>query len=301
MIFRTIMTLKILSALLLSGCAVFAAEVGSKTNREVPLWPAGAPGSEAMSSRKEVVAAPAQPQESTKVSSIHNPSLLVYLPPKEKATGAAMIVAPGGGHRFLSIDTEGTNVAEWLNSIGVAAFVLKYRLAREEGSPYKVDVHPFADAQRAIRMVRARTEWNVNPAKIGIMGFSAGGEVAVLASTRYDSGNPGSSDPIERQNSRPDYQVLIYPGIRPDTITVTEKTPPTFMLCADNDRGPSMAIPNLYLALKKAGVPTEMHVYASGGHGFGLRPHPAKPNVIYGSWYLRLQDWMADVGMSNLK
>ncbi|MDQ6700782.1 MAG: alpha/beta hydrolase, partial [Acidobacteriota bacterium] len=228
--------------------------------------------------RKEILKAPETPQESTKLSSIHNPSLLVYLPPKSKATGAAMIVAPGGGHRFLSIDTEGTNVAEWLNSVGVAAFVLKYRLAREEGSPYKVDIHALADAQRAIRMVRARAgEWNVNAAKVGIMGFSAGGEVAVLAATHYDSGKPDATDPIEKQNSRPDYQVLIYPGVRPDTISITKDTPPAFMLCADNDKGPSTAIPALYQAFKTAGVPAELHIYASGGHGFGLRPKPAKP------------------------
>jgi len=211
-----------------------------------------------------------------------------------------MIIAPGGGHRFLSIDTEGTNVAEWLNSIGVAAFVLKYRLAREEGAPYKVDVHPYADAQRSIRMIRSRAkEWGVDPAKVGIMGFSAGGEVAVLASTRYDSGQPDSADAIERQSSKPDYQILIYPGIRAETVNVTKDTPPTFMLCADNDRGPSVAIPTLYLSLKKAGVPTELHIYASGGHGFGLRAKDPRPNVIYSTWALRLQEWMADVGMSK--
>lgn len=191
-----------------------------------------------------------------------------------------MIVAPGGGHRFLSIDTEGTNVAEYLNSQGVAAFVLKYRLAREQGSTYKIDVDALADAQRAIRMLRTRaSEWNLNPAKIGIMGFSAGGEVAVLASTRYDAGKADSADPIERQSSKPDYQVLIYPGIRPENYTVTKETPPTFLLAADNDRGPSTAIPALYLALKKAGVPAELHVYSSGGHGFGLQPTDTRPNV----------------------
>ncbi len=287
---------KSLGATLMLSTALFASEA----IREVPLWANGAPGSEAMASRKEVVKPAEKPGESTKVSNIHNPSLLVYLPPKDTATGAAMIVAPGGAHRFLSIDTEGTNVAEWLNSVGVAAFVLKYRLAREEGSPYKVDVDALADAQRAIRMVRARAQqWNVNPAKVGIMGFSAGGEVAALASTRYDSGKPDAADPIDRQNSRPDYQILIYPGFRPDSIHVTKDTPPTFMLCADNDKGPSTAISTLYPALKNAGVPTEMHIYLSGGHGFGLRPKPLKPNVIYSSWYLRLQDWMADVGMSR--
>jgi acetyl esterase/lipase len=266
----------------------------------LPLWPSGAPGSEGMADRKEVVTQPAKPGDSLKVSNIHNPSLIVYLPPKARATGAAMIVAPGGGHRFLSIDTEGTNVAEWLNTIGVAAFVLKYRLAKEPDSPYKVEEHPFADAQRAIRTVRSRsTEWNVNPDKIGIMGFSAGGEVAVMASTRYDPGRPNAADSIERQSSKPNYQILIYPGIRADAVNVTADTPPTFMLCADNDKGPSLAIPALYLALKNVGVPTELHIYNSGGHGFGYRPG-AMP-VIKSTWVLRLQDWMSDVGMSPPK
>lgn len=205
----------ILAAFLLAPCAL-----AQKNGDAVPLWRNGAPGSEGMADRKEVVTEPSKPGDSLKVSNIHNPSLIVYLP-KEKATGAAMIVAPGGGHRFLSINTEGTNVAEWMNSVGVAAFVLKYRLAREPDSPYKVEEHPFADVQRAIR---------------------------------------------------------------------------TFILCADNDKGPSLAIPALYLALKKVGVPAELHIYNSGGHGFGYRPG-AMP-VIKSTWVLRLQDWMSDIGMS---
>jgi acetyl esterase/lipase len=282
--------------------AAFASSALAGHNGDsVPLWANGAPGSEGMQGKQELIV-PAKPGDSTHLSNIHNPSLLVYLPPKDKATGAAMIVAPGGGHRFLSIDTEGTNVAEWLNSIGVAAFVLKYRLAREEGSPYKVEVHPYADAQRAIRTLRARAaEWNLDKSKVGFMGFSAGGELAVLASTKYDAGNPNAADPIERQSSRPDYQILIYPGIQAGNVTVTKDTPPTFMLCADNDKGPSTAIPALYLDLKKAGVPAELHIYASGGHGFGLRPNDPRHNVIYSTWALRLQDWMADVGMSPAK
>ena len=282
--------------------ALFAVSAfGLKNGDSVPLWANGAPGSEALAGKQELVI-PAKPGDSTHLSQIHNPSLLVYLPPKDKATGAAMIIAPGGAHRFLSIDTEGTNVAEWLNSIGVAAFVLKYRLAHEEGSTYKVDVHALADAQRSIRMIRTRAkEWNVDPARIGIMGFSAGGEVAVLASTKYDAGKPDAADPIERQGSRPDFQILIYPGIRAETVEVTKDTPTTFLLCADNDKGPSTAIPAVYLALKKAGVPAELHIYASGGHGFGYQPTDNRPNVIYAGWVARLQEWMADVGMSPAK
>lgn len=283
---------RVILTLLFVPCAL-----AQKNGDVLPLWAGGAPGSENMTERKEVLTQPSKPGDSLKVSNIHNPSLIVYFPPKEKATGAAMIVAPGGGHRFLSIDTEGTNVAEWLNTVGVAAFVLKYRLAREPDSPYTVGVHPFADVQRAIRTVRARSaEWNVNPAKIGVMGFSAGGEVAVMASTRYDMGRADASDAIERQSSKPDYQILIYPGIRVENVHVTKDTPPTFLLCADNDKGPSQAIPALYLELKKAGVPAELHIYNSGGHGFGYRPG-AMP-VIKSTWVLRLQDWMSDIGMS---
>ena len=282
--------------LLCTACAF-----GAHNGDSIPLWANGAPGSEAMAARPEVVT-PAKPGDSTRVSSIHNPSLLVYLPPKERATGAAMIVAPGGGHQFLSIDTEGTNVAEWLNSVGVAAFVLKYRLAREAGSPYKVEVHPYADAQRAIRTVRARAEeWGVDSDRVGFMGFSAGGELAVMVSTKFDAGDAAATDPIERQSSRPNFQILIYPGIQADKVEVVKDTPPTFMLAADNDKGPSTAIPSLYLALKKAGVPAELHIYNSGGHGFGLRQPDSRPNVIYSTWALRLQDWMADIGMSPEK
>lgn len=292
------MSLKFVLVWLLLAITVFAAGNGDS----VSLWANGAPGSETMATKPEVITPPAKPGDSLHVSSIHNPSLLVYLPSKEKATGAAMIVAPCGGHQFLSIDTEGTNVAEWLNSVGVAAFVLKYRLAREAGSPYKVEVHPYADAQRAIRMIRARAEeWHVDGSRIGIMGFSAGGEVATLASTKYDAGNPNTADQIDRQSSKPNFQILIYPGIQADKVEVTKDTPVTFMLAADNDKGPSTAIPALYLALKKAGIPAELHIYNSGGHGFGLRQPDPRPNVIYSTWVLRLQDWMADVGMSPAK
>jgi acetyl esterase/lipase len=130
-----------------------------------------------------------------------------------------------------------------------------------------------------------------------IMGFSAGGEVAALASTRFEPANPGAADPVDRQGSRPDFQILIYPGIHAENFNVTADTPKTFLLCADNDRGPSNALATLYPMLKKAGVPTEIHVYASGGHGFGIREKPNRPTPAATSWYLRLGDWMADQGL----
>jgi endo-1,4-beta-xylanase len=227
------------------------------------------------------------------VSNIHNPTLTLYLPPKEEATGAAVVICPGGGHRYLAIDHEGHDAAKWLASIGVAGFVLKYRLARAEGSTYKVDVHALEDGQRAIRMVRNRAqEWGVDPARVGMMGFSAGGEVTALAATRFDAGVEGATDPVDRLSSRPDFQVLVYPGIRVDTLNITKDTPPTFLISANDDRRPSRSNVDFYLALVQAGVPAELHIYARGGHGFGMRDR----KVPVSSWTARLQEWMTDSG-----
>ena len=179
-------------------------------SKEIPLWPNGAPGSEGKAGTESVRVTP---QGERVVSNIHQPSITPYLPPKEKATGAAVIIAPGGGHRELWADHEGHNIARYLSARGVAAFVLKYRLAREANSTYTVDDHALADTQRAIRLVRSRAqEWSVSPSRIGVMGFSAGGELAALASMRFDGGNKEATDAIERESSRPDFQALIYPG-----------------------------------------------------------------------------------------
>src|SRR5437867_13156324 len=184
--------------------------VAAHEPKEIPLWPIGSPGSEGKND-KEIVQRGANGERS--VYSIHNPSVTPYLPPKDKTTGAAVIVIPGGGHRVLAIDHEGYNVAQWLTERGIAAFVLKYRLARETNSTYQVDVHALADTQRAIRVVRSRAqEWGINPARVGVMGFSAGGELAALASARTDQGITDARDTVDRLSAKPDFQALIYPG-----------------------------------------------------------------------------------------
>ena len=276
--------------LILSGLALAA------DRPEIPLWANGAPGSEGKTA-KEVDEQPNKDHAYLKVTSVNNPSITVFLPPPGTATGAAIVIAPGGGHQFLNFDQEGTNVAEYLNTIGVAGFVLKYRLAREPGSTYKVE-DAVADAQRAIRLIRARaTEWRVNPARVGVMGFSAGGEVAALAATRYEAGKTESADPIDHQSSRPDFDALIYPGIRAENYTIPNDMPVTFLLCADNDRGPSTALGGLYPMLKAAGVRTEVHIYASGGHGFGINPNTRSQSPVATTWQFRLGDWLKDIGM----
>ena len=203
----------------------------------------------------------------------------------------AVVVAPGGGHTQLVIDKEGYDIADWLNKNGIAAFVLKYRLARAQGSHYTVAGNALPDAARAMRTVRGRAkEWNVDPARIGFMGFSAGGEVAALIETRFDAGNDSSTDAIDRVSSRPDFAVVVYPGYRPDTVTVPKDAPPTFLVCADDDRSHVVTTVNLYLDLQKQGVSSEMHIYASGGHGFGMKQSP----LPAATWPDRLKEWMLD-------
>ena len=274
----------IFSLVLVCGCA-HAVEHGD----EIRLWPNGAPGSEAETAA-EVFDSAANSKLPKRFTVVHYPSIYVFLPPQEKANGMAVVVAPGGGHSQLVIDKEGWEIADWLNRNGIAAFVLKYRLARAPGSRYTVERDALADASRAVRMVRTRAaEWGVDPARVGFMGFSAGGELAALVETRFDAGSPGA-DPVERASSRPDFVAAIYPGFKPGSITVPKDAPPAFLMCTDEDRSHVVTTVNLYLDLEKQGVPTEMHIYASGPHGVGMRPS----HLPVATWPDRLRDWMED-------
>jgi acetyl esterase/lipase len=239
-----------------------------------------------------------------------NPTLTYYAP--SNATGAAIVVCPGGGYRNLALDHEGRQIADWLNGRGIAAFVLKYRLGPRYRHPAMLD-----DAQRAIRTVRARAAaWNLDPARVGIWGFSAGGHLASTAATRFDSGNPNAPDPVERVSSRPDILILSYPVISlttpythrgslqnllgenpPPALAeslsnekqVTPHTPPTFLFHTNADTGvPPENSLLFYLALRKAGVPAEMHIYETGRHGVGL----AYTDPVLASWGERLTDWL---------
>ncbi|MES2439104.1 MAG: alpha/beta hydrolase [Verrucomicrobiota bacterium] len=277
--------------LLLALSASFCA---AEVSAPILLWPAGAPGSEGKTTPE---VAKTFPNGDIRLYNIHQPSITPYLPSKEKATGAAVVVAPGGGHRELCITAEGVNVGEWLADHGIAAFVLKYRLASEPGSTYTVDEHAVGDMHRAIRLVRSRaSEWNVNPVAVGVMGFSAGGEVCSISSMNFDLGKPDAADPLDRLSDKPDFQALIYPG-RSVRIVPTKESPPAFLAASANDRPDiSEGLTKVYLDFKKAGAPVELHLYADSGHGFGVRPNDKGPAS---RWIDRFQEWLVDRKFTN--
>ena len=254
----------------------------------LPLWPKGAPGSEARGAEPEKM-------EKSNVTNVHNPSLTPFFPAKEKATGVAVIIAPGGGHSKLCLGHEGYALGQWMADHGIAAFVLKYRLAREPGSTYTIQDHAMTDTRRALRTVRSRAaEWGIQPDRVGIMGFSAGGELAAFAAMQSDAGNAEAADAIERASSRPDFQALIYPGTS-GLFNAEKGMPPLFIACGYSDR-PDIAegMATLYLKYKKAGVPAELHIYSNAGHGFGYRDGTT---TAAGAWPFRFREWLVDSGL----
>lgn len=261
-------------------------------SEQIPLWPAGAPGFE---SRRD------EPEQAKDywVRNIHNPSITVFAPPPDKANGTAVVVVPGGGHRELVFDAEGREPAEFLNKLGVTAFVLKHRLAREPDSPYNVEEHARQDAYRAMRLVRSRAaDWNIDPNRVGMLGFSAGGETVALVAYEPGNGDPSAADPIDSQNGRPDFQMIVYPG--PLGIPRTEvpaDAPPLFIVCANDDRGhiePTIDLVNKY---RTAGASVEAHILARGGHAFNMGNRSELASVRH--WPDRMAEWLADSGYLN--
>jgi acetyl esterase/lipase len=285
---RVILSLLGITFLIFTSCLIAKAD---NPQQPIILWPNGAPG--------------ALGHEPTDI-----PTLTPYLPAPEKATGAGVVICPGGGYEHLS-EREGKPVAEWLNSIGVAAFVLKYRIGPRYHHPA-----PLEDAARAIRIVRARAkEWGLDPARIGVLGFSAGGHLASTIGTHFETGKAAASDPIERVSSRPDVMVLIYPVITmrerthagskknllgenpsPELVAllsndeqVTKETPPTFLVHTFTDATVPLENSLLFVeALRRAGVPFEFHLYERGRHGFALGDN----DPALSSWTARCADWL---------
>lgn len=291
---HSLLSIAVLGIVCLSPDAISrAADDSAGDSQAIVLWPQGAPGALGKAEKDQ-------------------PAIFVHPAPAENNTGCAVIVCPGGGYQHLASSYEGHDVAEWFNSFGVTGIVLRYRLAPDYHHPSMLQ-----DVQRAVRTVRSRAgEWKIDPERIGVMGFSAGGHLASTAGTHFDSGNANSDDPIERVSSRPDFLILAYPvisltsdfthkgsrknllGENPDPklvasmsseLQVTDKTPPTFLFHTSEDKGvpPENAVV-FYLALQKAGVPAELHIYERGRHGLGL----AKDIPAVASWPDRCREWM---------
>ncbi len=255
----------------------------------IPLWPKGAPGFEER--RHEPEAA-----ESYWVKNVHNPTLTAFLPDEELATGAAAVICPGGGHRLLVYEAEGVDAAHYLNSLGVTAFVLKYRLGREPESPYEIEVHAKQDGLRAMRLVRSRAQqWKLDPQRIGIVGFSAGGEVVSLVAYADHQGQTDSPDSVERVSARPDFQVLIYPGGIGIPDQIPPDSPPAFMLVTDPDTAAAKNVLDLLTKLRAADVSVECHLFALGKHGFNMGQRSKLKTLS--QWPDRLGDWMSDNGL----
>jgi acetyl esterase/lipase len=253
----------------------------------IHLWKNGAPGFE---SRKD------EPETAKDwwVRNVHNPSITVFLPPADKANGCAVVVAPGGGFHELVFNAEGKQAAEFLNTLGVTVFALKYRLPNDEHSPYNFD-HVRQDAYRAMRLVRSRAgEFRIDPNRIGMLGFSAGGAVVMMVAFDQGDGDPKAPDPIDRVKGRPNFEMMVYPGGQtPDRIPAD--APPAFLLCANDDEyGCDKVTMDLLQKFRDAKVPVEAHLLARGKHAFNMGDRSSLAAVK--GWPQRMADWLADSG-----
>ncbi|HEY2787319.1 MAG TPA: alpha/beta hydrolase [Fimbriiglobus sp.] len=265
----------------------------------IHLWEKGAPGYEDRKDIKETRDHVNKTTGEYRMTNVHNPYVNAFIPTKEKSTGAALVIVPGGGHRELWPMAEGDFLGQWLADRGVACVILRYRLAREnpKRDGYKIDVEATQDGQRALRLVRSKTkEWNVDPNRVGIMGFSAGGELAALVCRKADKGDPNAPDPIDRESAVPDYQALVYSGplgIARQTITKAN-CPPTWIAIGEKDGQANLMITH-FQAIRRAGISAELHIYANTDHAFGFRPN--KTSRAVDSWPQRFLDWLGTIGM----
>ena len=309
-------TLLKLAALLIASQAAIAGEP-----IEIRLWDGIAPGSEdagGVEERNEERGTADEPDR--KVSSVTVPTITVYRPDPDVNTGAAIVICPGGGYSGEAIDKEGHDIARFLQDSGITGVVLKYRLPLPEGFVFEPDL-PWLDASRAVRLTRHHAaSWDVDPDRIGIMGFSAGGHLASTAATRFDTGSNTAQDPIDRHSSRPDFQALIYPvisfvmerthadsrdrllGEDPGAdvlalysaeLQVTEHTPPAFLLSTYDDHVRPEHVLRYWEALRAVDVPAEMHIFEVGGHGYGIR-QTGKP---VSAWHQRFVEWLRERGL----
>lgn len=288
-----------LALLLVAALPAAAAEPAA-----APIWPKGAPGDAPLAQPEADTTKPTDNMVAgrrvARIGNVSTPTITIYRPSKEKNTGAAVVVFPGGGYSILASDLEGTEICEWLNSIGVTGVLLKYRVPARPNRPR--GAAPLEDAQRAIGIVRSRAaELGLDPKRIGVLGFSAGGHLAAYVSTNFEKRAYAPVDAADWVSCRPDFTVLIYPAyltarqegdkVSPE-LTITGNTPPTFLAQTEDDGVRVETSLFYYAALRNAKVPAEMHLYPSGGHGYGLR----RTEKMVTTWPLRAEEWMRSIG-----
>jgi acetyl esterase/lipase len=275
----------------------------------IKLWPGAAPGDKGGLGSEQDMTKPTDGfpggRSVIRLGNVSDPTITVYRPDAARDTGAAVVVCPGGGYYILAMDLEGTEVCEWLNSFGVTGVLLKYRVPRREGQPGYAA--PLQDAQRAVGLVRSHAgDWGIDPKRVGVLGFSAGGNLCAVLSANNGSRTYPAVDGADGLSCRPDFQLLIYPSslteegkgyqVVPE-VAVTAGTPPTFLAMAQDDPVRVENVIGYAMALKEAKVPFELHVYPTGGHGYGLRP--TKDTVT--TWPHRAADWMRGRGLLERK
>ena len=282
---RLILGLVASSLLAVTASAQEAPDPGQR----IDLWEGGVPGHE---DRATI------PEESRDywTKSINNPSLRYFPASPERRTGAAVIIMPGGGHELLVTTTEGSDVARWYAERGVDAFVLSYRLFRQEGSPWTI-TDARQDGDRAVRLLRSRAEeFDIDPERIGVMGFSAGGELARMTLLSPPVAPPGRGDAIDQLSSQPDFGILVFPGpLKGASETITADSPPLLLSAANDDECCAQPVVDVFDAYRVAGASVELHMYAAGGHAYNMGE--ATPFVSLRHWPDRITDWMTDRGL----
>ncbi|MEO8352239.1 MAG: alpha/beta hydrolase [Chthoniobacteraceae bacterium] len=271
----------------------------------IPLWPKGAPGPKIDLPPEADATKPDDNQVAGKplirLGNVSDPTITIYPAPKDQNTGAAVVVCPGGGYSILAMDLEGTEVCEWLNSLGVTGVLLKYRVPRRPGD--EQNLAPLQDAQRALGFIRHHaSDYGIDPKRIGVLGFSAGGNLAAKLANQFDERLYEKVDDADEASCRPDFAILIYPAYltkkeNPEDLNsglpVSGMTPPTFMVMAQDDPVKVENVIYYYAALQKSKVPAELHIYPTGGHGYGLRP----TDLDVTRWSDRAADWMKSQGL----
>ena len=292
---------KILLLVCLLCAAACRTASARKPDRVVDLWSGPAPGETTRHSGDTLPRRPDEDPPATRIKNITRPQLEIYDPLPAHRNGVAVLILPGGGYKYVVRDKEGSEAAEWLNKLGITGCVLRYRT--KDGADRPLWERPVQDGQRALSLLRSRAEeWRLDARNIGLLGFSAGGQAASIVATRFDDRTYNVGDEIDSASCRPDFALLIYPWqlVDADTdklkdeVTVTPETPPTFLVHAHNDSATSLSSVLFYAALKRNGVAGELHIYETGGHGYGLR-------TVEGSrintWPSRAEDWLRGRGI----